>query len=125
MKISSPEKAILAAAVLFLGFLGGWLYRGQLGRPVTVETQRLLTGGAAIERTAIPSPAAAGEKVDINRATAEELTAIPGIGEKLAQAIVTERELGGPYLYPEDLLRVRGIGEESVQGLLDYITVGE
>ena len=66
-----------------------------------------------------------GEKINVNEATAEELTAIPGIGEKLAQAIVAEREQSGPYLYPEDLLRVSGIGEESIQGLLDYITVGE
>lgn len=125
MKISSAEKAILAVAVLFLGFLSGWLYRGRLGRPITVETQHILTQDGATEKTALPSPAAAGEKINVNEATAEELTAIPGIGEKLAQAIVTEREKSGPYLYPEDLLRVSGIGEESLQRLLDYITVGE
>lgn len=125
MKISSPEKAILAVAVLFLGFLGGWLCRSQLGRPITVETQHFLTRDAATEEIALPSPAGAGEKINVNQATAEELTAVPGIGEKLARAIVAEREESGPYLYPEDLLRVSGIGEESVQGLLDYITVGE
>lgn len=125
MKISSAEKAILAVAVLFLGFLGGWLYRSQLGRPITVETQHVLAQDGAIEKIALPSPDAAGEKINVNEATAEELTAIPGIGEKLAQAIVAEREQSGPYLYPEDLLRVSGIGEESIQGLLDYITVGE
>ena len=123
MKISSPEKAILAVAVLFLGFLGGWLYRSQLGRPITVETQHVLTGEAEVSLP--PATGTMGEKINVNEATAEELTAIPGIGEKLAQAIVAEREQSGPYLYPRDLLRVSGIGEESIQGLLDYITVGE
>ena len=123
MKISSPEKAILAVAVLFLGFLGGWLYRSQLGRPITVETQHVLA--REVEVSLPPATGTMGEKINVNEATAEELTAIPGVGEKLAQAIVDERERGGPYLYPRDLLRVSGIGEESVQGLLDYITVGE
>lgn len=122
MKISSREKLILVPAALFLAFLAGWLCRGWLGRPITVETQRMLTPGAAV--TALPAPTETG-RVNINRATAEELTAIPGIGEHLAQAIVAEREQGGPYLYPEDLIRVKGIGPESVQELLDYITVGE
>ena len=123
MKISSAEKAILAVAVLFLGFLGGWLYRSQLGRPITVETQHVLTREAEVSLP--PAPGTMGEKINVNEATAEELTAIPGIGEKLAQAIVAEREQSGPYLYPDDLLRVSGIGEESIQGLLHYITVGE
>ena len=123
MKISSAERAILAVAVLFLGFLGGWLYRSQLGRPIIVETQHILTREAEVSLP--PASGTMGEKINVNEATAEELTAIPGIGEKLAQAIVAEREQSGPYLYPEDLLRVSGIGEESVQGLLDYITVGE
>lgn len=123
MKISSAERAILAVAVLFLGFLGGWLYRSQLGRPIIVETQHILTREAEVSLP--PAPGPTGEKINVNEATAEELTAIPGIGEKLAQAIVAEREQSGPYLYPEDLLRVSGIGEESIQGLLDYITVGE
>lgn len=121
MKISSKEKLVLAPAAFFLAFLAGWLCRGWLGGPITVETHRTLAPGTAV--TAFPAPGAV-EKIDVNRAAAEELASLPGLGESLAQAIVTERELGGPYLYPEDLIRVRGIGPESVQKLLDYITVG-
>ena len=47
------------------------------------------------------------------QADAEELQQLPGIGETLAQAILDEREAHGPFLYPEDLMAVRGIGESK------------
>ena len=48
--------------------------------------------------------------IRINEADAEELTCIPGIGEKISSLIVAERETNGPFYYPEDLLAVHGIG---------------
>jgi len=121
VKLSPPEGAILTAAALFLAFSAGWLLRGQYGGAIRVETERRLTEE---QRTVTSTPSTEG-KVDINRATEEELSAIPGIGEALAADIVSERERGGPFLYPEDLTRVKGIGEGSIQSLMDYITVGD
>lgn len=46
-------------------------------------------------------------QVDLNRATREELIALPGIGEVLAERIVALR----PFRHPRELLRVKGIGE--------------
>ena len=73
-------------------------------------------------------PPAAGEtaegRVDINTAGLEELMALPGIGEVRARAILDDREANGPFLYPEDLIRVKGIGEGILAGLLDQITTG-
>ena len=66
---------------------------------------------------------AAEGAVDINTAGLEELTALPGIGEVRAQAILDDRAANGPFRYPEDLTRVSGIGEGILQGLLEYITV--
>ena len=86
-------------------------------------------GGAPLETLPGPSAAAgtghqAGRQaVDINRATEEELTALPGIGPARAAAIVADREENGPFRYPEDLLRVPGIGEKTLEGLLELITV--
>ena len=62
--------------------------------------------------------------VDINTAGLEELTALPGIGEVRAQAILDDRAANGPYRYPEDLIRVRGIGEGILEDILDQITTG-
>ncbi|MFB3920294.1 MAG: ComEA family DNA-binding protein [Terriglobia bacterium] len=51
--------------------------------------------------------------VDINRATAEDFTKLPGIGPELARRIVTFREKHGPFKRVEDLLAIRGIGRKK------------
>ncbi len=51
-----------------------------------------------------------GRRVDLDRATAEDLAAVPGIGPGLAGEVVRDREERGPFGFPEALLRVRGIG---------------
>ncbi len=54
---------------------------------------------------------------------ADKLMGLPGIGEKRAADIVADREANGPYTFPEQITRVKGIGEETVAELLDYVTV--
>ena len=56
-------------------------------------------------------------RLDVNRATAEELERLPGIGPERAGAIVEDREEGGDYMQLEDLLRVRGIGPATLERL--------
>lgn len=62
--------------------------------------------------------------VDVNSAGLEELMSLPGIGEVRARAILEDREENGPYRYPEDLIRVKGIGEGILGDILDQITAG-
>lgn len=62
--------------------------------------------------------------LDINTATADELTALPGIGTTLAQRIVSYREVHGPFENLAQLLDVEGIGEKKLEDILDYITIG-
>lgn len=62
--------------------------------------------------------------LDINSATIEELTDLPGIGESLAQRIVDYREQNGPFQAVEELLNVSGIGEAKLNRIIDYVTVG-
>jgi competence protein ComEA len=57
------------------------------------------------------------DRIDVNRASVEELTVLPGIGPALASRIVESRESHGPFRTPEELLRVRGIGP----GILEKI----
>lgn len=61
--------------------------------------------------------------VNINTATAEELTALPGVGEATAKAIVEDRQKNGKFQSPEDLMRVSGIGQKKFAKLKDHIRV--
>jgi competence protein ComEA len=63
-------------------------------------------------------------KININTATASQLEELPGIGEVLAQRIVTEREANGPFKSVDDLVRVPGIKEGIIAQLRDFATVG-
>lgn len=68
------------------------------------------------------SPTSSG-KININTASAAELTALSGIGEVTAQKIVAERESVGPFSSPEDIMRVSGIGEKKYAQIADSICV--
>jgi len=65
------------------------------------------------------------QKIDINRAEAWLLEALPGIGESRAQDIVDYRNENGPFKRIEDLLQVKGIGEATFDRIKGYITVSD
>lgn len=65
-----------------------------------------------------------GEKLDINRATAEELQALPRIGPSTARKIVEYRERYGPFRRKEDIMKVPGIGVRTYARFRELITVG-
>jgi competence protein ComEA len=90
----------------------------------------LITGALAPEAHAAPRTAAASEgeaktPVDVNKASADDLTSVPGIGDSIARKIVEFREKNGPFKTVDDLLKVPGIGEKSLQKLRPYLTVGK
>lgn len=60
--------------------------------------------------------------IDVNRSSAGELEALPGIGPATAAAIVTERERNGPFASFEDLDRVPGIGPAKLEALSGLVT---
>ena len=72
----------------------------------------------AVSYSQVPS-----SKVNINTATVEQLTEIPGVGEKTAQNIVEYRKLHGEFKTVDELLNVKGIGEKRLEKVKDQITV--
>lgn len=62
-------------------------------------------------------------KVDINKATAETLALIDGIGEKTAQAIVDYRTKYGAFEDIAEIKRIKGIGEKTYEQIKDYICI--
>ena len=61
--------------------------------------------------------------LDINKASAVEFAALPGIGMTKAEAIVSYREEHGRFSDTEELKNVRGIGDATYNGFRESITV--
>lgn len=61
--------------------------------------------------------------ININKATAEELQTLSGIGESLAKSIVEYREENGKFKNKEDLKNVAGIGDSKYEKIKDDIRV--
>jgi competence protein ComEA len=80
----------------------------------------------SIELTVGSSPeGAAFQKININRADAWLLEALPGVGEVKAQAIVEYRSTNGIFHDINELARVLGFSENTVENLKDLITVND
>lgn len=62
--------------------------------------------------------------IDINTADAALLAMLPGIGEAMADRIISYRIEYGPFQSCEELLNVSGIGEKTLSEMLPYITTG-
>ena len=59
--------------------------------------------------------------ININTATAYELTALPDIGAKMAERIVEFRTQNGEFEVKEDLMRVSGIGDKTFEKIKDKV----
>ena len=62
-------------------------------------------------------------KVNLNSATAEQLTSLPGVGHATARLIIEYRERAGKFNRIEELMNIRGIGERRFETLRDLVTL--
>jgi len=63
-----------------------------------------------------------GKRVDINTASLQEISELPGISDEIAAAVVEERDRIGRFRSPGDLLGVRGIKEKRLQKILPFLS---
>lgn len=77
---------------------------------------------SAAEATSVVK-AQAAKLININTASAQELTGIKGIGEKTAQAIVAYRQKNGSFKTIADIKNVDGIGDKKFEVIKDSICV--
>jgi competence protein ComEA len=86
--------------------------------------------GAATNKPEVAENGTPGKKLtqddvplDLNRATAEDLKRLPGVGPKLANAIIAARDKK-PFTCVEELRQVKGIGPKTWDKVRPFVTVG-
>ena len=84
--------------------------------PVLVAVLALLLSGISVY-------AGDAAKIDINKASAEELTQLKGVGPSIAAKIVEYRDKNGPFKHPEDITMVSGIGAKTYENNKDLIVI--
>ena len=110
-----------------------------LARPLTDGEQVVVSSKTAAEDAAPASspdnqsssnattsgkgtPASAG-KVNINTASASELTSLDGVGDATAAKIIAYRQANGSFSSVEEIKKVSGIGDKKFEAIKDRITV--
>lgn len=107
---------LLAACLLLMGWMAAGEFRPAERTRYEARMKTAVDVGP-IERQ--------GGEVNVNRADEAALTALPGIGPVLAEAIVAEREAHGTFFYPEDLLAVKGIGQSKLAAMRELLNLKE
>jgi competence protein ComEA len=104
--------------------------RSQISTALVLVLSLALAGAAGAPASAAPpaAPKAAASEarpIDINTADSSALESVPGLGKSLSQRILAFREKNGAFQSVDDLLKVPGIGEKSIQKLRPYLTVSK
>lgn len=104
---------VFAAAVVMTGVcLKGMAY----------QTPKAVSSRVASSQKVSKTKKSTSAVADVNKATAEELVAVKGIGPSLAAAIIDARSRGA-FRSIEDLDRVKGIGPKKLEALRPYLRV--
>lgn len=87
--------------------------------PTNTRKVEIATVPTTVPPTTQPGP------LNINTATVEQLMTLPNIGPTLAQRIIDYRTVNGPFQSVKELDMVEGIGEKTLEELLELVTVEE
>lgn len=103
MFIKSVQSLIFAALILLLPFA---------------------TSAVAADKEMKSEPAVqVMEKLNVNKASVEDLSSIKGIGPKKAQAIIDYRNANGDFIDLKEIIKVKGIGQGTLDKISPYLSI--
>lgn len=108
---------VLFISIFYFRFWAEANYRG----PINVQ---VASQGLASENHPIfvsEKEGATQKLIDINTASLDELTILPGIGPKISEDIIKYRETNGPFKKGSDLLKVKGIGPKKMEKISPFL----
>ena len=112
---------MIAITLIFAAFTVGFILGRNADRNRVSISVSKNTKQTEPPKTSVPTDT---EPVDINTATEAQLSSLPGIGQVLAQRIISYRTANGPFESLADLTKVEGLGEKKLENILEYITLG-
>ena len=95
-------------------------------KPASTKKSTTKKSTGSKKASGVKTPAinfAAGEKINLNTATADQLVQLAGIGEVTAQKILDYRQAHGPFINILQLKEVDGIGDKTFEGIKDFVYV--
>ena len=137
LELAAPGRELVVEPPLFaegesLDPFLGWTRGDRRGIATLVALALLLAGWQLLQAARRPAPVTInrpsatsdGYRLDINRASWVESAQLDGIGETLAQAIVSDRKANGPFRSIDEIIRVKGIGAKKLEAIRRWLVVG-
>lgn len=125
MKLKKSEIIVISVTVAAVFFTAGFF----TGRGTNKTTLNFYTAETEIRGDIVPVPSqtptdsSGSVVININIASADELSYLEGIGPVLAERIVEYREQYGPFESIDQIMNVEGVGEGKYKAIKDYICV--
>lgn len=118
-----PQSRYMGASSLPVGIA----YGRQIDSATVLPPSMDASTGKDLEQAPVRSQdprASVEEKLDLNKATEQELESLPGIGPALADRIIRYRHIQGSFQSIEQLRNVKGIGKKKFERIRALIVVG-